>query len=318
MSTTRWGILSTGNIAHTFARDLRHVPDAELVAVGSRSQDSADAFAREHGIPHAHASYERLYADPDVDAVYIATPHTLHLANGAGALRAGKAVLCEKPLTATPETSRELIRVAEETGGYLLEAMWTHFLPAIQTASQWVREGRIGALRHVRADFGYPTPYDPESRLYSPALGGGSLLDLGIYPIALAWRFLQQHPENVYAIAHRAPTGVDDEVSMLFRYPEAMATLGCSFRGRLGNRAEIVGEKGTILIPDFFRASECSLYCQDKRVDHFEDGRESAGYAFEAAAVGSDLRAGRQQSEVFPWAASLAVQDHMARVLAVI
>ena len=316
MTPIRWGILGTGTIAHTFAQDLPYAEGAVLHAVGSRTDASARAFAEAHGAPVAHGSYDALVADPDVDAIYIATPHSLHLANASAVLRAGKGVLCEKPLTPTPEDSRALIAVAEETGGYLLEAMWTHFLPAVQTALGWVREGRIGTVRRLHADFGYPTPYDPHSRIFDPALAGGALLDLGVYPIALAWLFLGQHPDEIQVTARYAPTGVDDDVAMIFSYPEAVATLGCSFRCRMGNAAVIAGEDGWIRLPDFFRARECSLYRMDERVDHYEDGREHAGYAYEAEAVGRDLRAGRQQSETVPWASTLAVQDQMARVLA--
>ncbi|MEM1056210.1 MAG: Gfo/Idh/MocA family oxidoreductase [Bacteroidota bacterium] len=316
MTPIRWGILGTGTIAQTFARDLVHADEAVLHAVGSRTDGSARAFAEAHGATSAHGSYEALVADPEVEAIYVATPHTLHLGNASAALRAGKAVLCEKPLTPTPEESRALIAVAEETGSYLLEAMWTHFLPAVQTALSWVREGRIGAVQRLHADFGYPTPFDPGSRLFDPTLAGGALLDLGVYPVALAWLFLEQHPEEIQVTARYAPTGVDDDVAMIFSSPDAVATLGCSFRCRMGNAAVITGDDGWIRIPDFFRAHECSLYRMDERVDHFDDGRESAGYAFEAMAVGDDLRAGRQQSDVVPWASTLAVQDQMARVLA--
>lgn len=316
MDTVRWGIVSTGRIAHAFARDLAHVEGACLHAVASRTEESARAFASEHGVPRAHGSYRALFDDPEVDAVYVATPHTLHAENAADALRAGKAVLCEKPLTTTPEEARTLVRTAEETGGYLLEAMWTHFLPAIRRARGWVAEGRIGRVLHVKADFGYPLPYRPEAREYAADLGGGTLLDMGVYPIALAWLFLQQDPTEVHAVARYAPNGVEDDVTVLFEYPEAVATLGSSFRCRLRNEAVVVGDEGYVAIPDFFRARECSLYRLDERVDHFEEDRQTTGFNHEAAAVGEDLRAGRQQSEIVPWAASLAFQDHMARVRA--
>jgi predicted dehydrogenase len=314
MDTIRWGIVSTGRIARAFARDVAHVEGARLHAVASRTQERAADFAREHDVPRAYGSYHDLFDDPEVDVVYIATPHTLHAVNAADALRAGKAVLCEKPLTTSPEEARALIRVAEETGGYLVEGMWTYFLPAIRQAQAWVAEGRIGRLLHVKADFGYPLPYRPEAREYAADLAGGALLDMGVYPIAFAWRFLQQDPAAIHAIARRAPNGVEDDVTLLFEYPEATASLGCSFRCRLRNEAVVVGDEGYIAIPDFFRAHECSLYRLDERIDHFEERRDTIGFVYEAAAVGDDLREGRQQSEVVPWAASLTFQDHMARV----
>lgn len=315
MSTVRWGIVSTGGIAGTFAREFPHIENGEVVAVASRTRSRAEAFAAEHGIARAYDDYHALYADPDVDAVYVATPHTLHAENAGDALRAGKAVLCEKPLTPSPAESRALVELARETGGYLCEGMWTHFLPAVQTARRWVAEGRIGTLLHVKADFGYRQSYDPSSRLWDPHLAGGALLDMGVYPVALAWLFLQQHPVSIAAAAHRAPTGVDDDVTMRFDYPDATATLATSFRCKLPNAAYVIGDEGTIAIPDFFRARACSLYHGDDRLDHFEDGRESQGFEYEVRAVGEDVLAGRQQSDVVPWAASLAIQDHMARVL---
>ena len=315
MSIVRWGIVGTGGIASAFAREFPHVENGRVVAVGSRTQGGADRFAREHDVARAHGSYHALYDDPEVDAVYVATPHSLHAENAADALRAGKAVLCEKPMTPTPAEARALLDVARETGGYLAEGMWTYFLPAIQTALAWVAEGRVGTVLHVKADFGYPQTYDPTSRLYDPALAGGALLDVGVYPVALAWLFLQQHPAGMSVVGHRAPTGVDDDVVMRFDYPDAVATLAASFRCTLPNAAYVIGDEGTILIPDFFRARECVLLRGDDRVDRFEDGRTSLGFEYEVTAVSDDVLQGRQQSDVVPWATSLALQDHMARVL---
>ena len=314
--TVNWGILATGGIAHAFARDLPHVANGRLVAVASRTQTRADAFAREYGIPTAHPTYEALYADPEVDAIYIATPHSHHLENAGDALRAGKAVLCEKPITPTPDAARQLVALAKATGGYLCEAMWTHFLPAVQTARRWIDEGRIGTVLHVKADFGYRHPYDPDSRLWDPDLAGGALLDMGVYPISLAWFFLGQHPDAISAVGRRAPTGVDSDVTMRFDYPGVTATLATSFLCRLPNAAYVIGEDGTIVLPDFFRARECTLLRGDETIDRFHDDRESLGYAVQIQSVGEDVLAGRQQSSVVPWEATLAFQDHMARVLA--
>ena len=318
MSTVRWGIVGTGGIAGAFAREFPHIENGAVAAVASRTQSRADRFAQEHGVDRAHASYDALYDDPEVDAVYVATPHSLHAENAADALRAGKAVLCEKPLTPTPDEASALIDVARETGGYLAEGMWTHFLPAVQTARQWVEDGRIGRLLHLKADFGYRHPYDPSSRLYDPDLAGGALLDMGVYPVALAWLFLQQHPTSLSVVGHRAPTGVDDDVTMRFDYPGVVATLSTSFRCKLPNAAYVIGDEGTIQIPDFFRAQSCSLFHGDEHVDHFEDDRTSLGFEYEVTAVSDDILQGRQQSDVVPWAASLAIQDHLARVLALL
>ena len=319
MSPIRWGIVGTGGIAGAFARDLPHAPHARLAAVGSRADASARRFAQVHGAGRAHGSYAALVEDPEVDAVYVATPHTLHLENATDALRAGKAVLCEKPLTVTPDEARQLVAVAEDSGGYLAEAMWTHFLPAVRTALRWVEEGRIGTIHRVQADFGYNHVYDPESRLYAPQLAGGVLRDMGVYPIALIWRFLQRHPDEITAKAHRAATGVEDEVVARFDYADGVtATLSASFRGRLSNDAWIVGDEGSIHIPAFFHARTCTLFRGDVAVDTFDDQRAGGGYEYEIEAASTDILARRQQSAIVPWEASLAFQDHMSTVFTLI
>lgn len=313
----RWGILGTGRIAQQFARDLITVANAELVAVGSRSMQSAAQFATMYGAPRPHDSYESLFADDAVDAVYIATPHSLHLGNCLGALAGGKAVLCEKPLTESPEECEVLLAAASRTDRYLMEGMWTFFLPAVRTALAWVAAGRIGRIRHIKADFGYPLlPFDARRREYDATLGGGCLLEMGIYPIALAWRFLQRDPIDIKVISRDAPNGVEDDVTMLFEYGDCTATLATSFRCKLQNWAYIIGEDGYIAIPDFWRASECRLYSLDECKDHFRDGRATLGFDFEARAAGDDILAGKRESEIVPWASSARFQHHIARVKA--
>ena len=256
MSKVRWGIVSAGNIANTFASDIAHAPNAEVVAVAARRQGDANAFAERHGIPKAYEGYDALYADDEVDAVYVATPHTLHLPNSAEALLAGKAVMCEKPLTTSADECRELFAVANETGHFLMEAMWTWFLPAVRQAKAWFDAGRIGEPLHVKADFGYPKAYDPEDRVYNAALAGGCLLDMGIYPIAIARLFIDQDPKDVHVLSRHAPNGVDDDVSMQFDYGERIATLATSFRCKLPNTAHVIGTEGYIDIPHFWSCTK--------------------------------------------------------------
>ena len=321
-SVIQWGILSTGRMADGFATDFLHVEGANLVAVASRSQDRAEDFARKHGILRAYGTYQELLEDPDVDVVYIGTPHNRHLRDARQAMAAGKAVLCEKPLTVNPDECRNLIAVSERTGVYLMEAMWTWFLPAVQRAKEWVEAGRIGRIRHLKADFGYPQAYDSEKREYNVTLGGGALLEMGIYPVALAWYFLRQDPSRVKVVSRRAPNGVEDDVVAVFDYadeegePSTVATLATSFRCKLQNWAYIVGDEGYIAIPDFWRARECSLYVLDERVDHFQEEREHQGFCHEARAVNDDLRQGRRESSVVQQSDSLKFQEHMARIRA--
>ena len=310
----RWGIVSTGRITHQFAQDFEFVSNGVLHAVSSRSQETADKFAAQYNIPRSYSNYAALLDDDEVDAVYIATPHNNHFQNTADAITAGKAVLCEKPFTINTAECLELTRQATESGVYVMEAMWTFFLPAIQKAREWVDAGRIGQILHLKADFGYPLPYDPERREYRVENAGGCLLEMGIYPVALAWFFLQQNADTMHTLTHQAPNGVEDDVITVWKYPEAVATLATSFRAKLQNWAYIIGEKGYIAIPNFWRASECRLYELDTLVEHFEDGRASLGFNYEATAVANDLFDGRLQSETMPLTTSLSFQQHMARV----
>ena len=319
MEKVRWGIVSTGRITHQFVRDFNFVPNGEVVAVASRSQESADAFARQYGIPRAYEGYERLLEDGEVDAVYVATPHTMHFQNTVDAITAGKHVLCEKPFTINPGESEQLFEVAGRSSVFVMEALWTYFLPAIQKAREWVQQGRIGKLRQVKADFGFPKlPFDPDQREYNADLAGGCLLEMGIYPVALAWLFMQKDPVEMQVVAHKAPNGVEDDVVMVFDYGEdsegAVATLGTSFRSKLQNWAYIIGEESYIAIPNFWHASECSLFELDTRIDHFDDGRTSLGFDYETIASNEDILAGRQQNSIMPWDTTVRLQQHMARV----
>lgn len=317
----RWGIVSTARIAHQFVGDMAFVPDSEVVAVASRTQAAADKFAAQYGIPGAYEGYRRLLDDPQVDAVYVATPHTLHYQNTVDAIRAGKHVLCEKPFTVTPDECRRLFEIAAESSVFVMEAMWTWFLPAIRKALEWVAEGRIGPLRQVKADFGYPLlPYDPGRREYNFDLAGGCLLEMGIYPVALARLFTQRDPASVQVAAHIAPNGVEDEVSVLYDYGQESSglrgVLGTSYRSKLPNGAFLIGEEGHVSIPDFWRASQCALYRIDECVDQFEDGRRGRGFEFEIMAANADIRCGRQQNRIMSWAETQKLQDHMAQIKA--
>ena len=315
MRKIRWGILSTARIAHQFAEDLAFVENGELAAVASRSGTTAADFAAQHDIDTAYSSYEQLYNDPDIDAIYVATPHTLHLENTTDALRAGKAVLCEKPLTISVEEVDTLMTVVAETGGYLMEGMWTWFLPAIRRALGWFEAGEIGQLCHIKSDFGYPLlPYAADRREYNAELGGGVVPEMGIYPIAMAYLFTRSDPVSIDVVSRRAPNGVEDDVVAIFNYRDYAATLSTSFRCKLPNRTYIIGDKGSIVIPDFWCARECHLYRVDEHIDSFVDGRESRGFNYEATAVGNDLLQGRRESAVVPLTVSRTLQEHIAAI----
>ena len=314
MTLVRWGIVGPGRIAHQFAKDIMSVDNARLVAVAARDGARATAFGTSYGLAHMHEGYDALFANPEVDAVYVATPHSYHLAHCTHALGNGKAVLCEKPLVLTPTECRKLITAANRAGTYLVEGMWTWFLPAIQQALAWYREGRIGELVHVKSDFGYPLRYSADLREYDVRVGGGAVLEMGIYPIAVARLFTDRAPQSVDVVGRRAPNGVEDDVSAIFNYDNCTATLGTSFRCKLQNWTYIIGTDGYIAIPDFWRAKRCDLYELDTRVDSFEDERSTIGFDYEIDAVSRDILEGRTESPIIPLATSLAIQEDMKAV----
>jgi predicted dehydrogenase len=316
MNKIRWGIVSTARITHQFAQDFAFVQNGALHAVSSRSQAAADAFARQYDIPRAYADYHAMLDDADIDAVYIATPHNNHFQNTADAIAAGKAVLCEKPFTVNAGECRELMGRTSDSGVYVMEAMWTWFLPAIRKAKEWVDAGRIGRILHIKADFGYPLPYDPDRREYCVDNAGGCLLEMGIYPVALACLFLPEDPDTVHTITRTAPNGVEDDVVTLWNYRDTVVSLATSFRAKLQNWAYIIGERGYIAIPDFWRASECQLFELDTKIDHFQDGRTSLGFNYEISSASGDIQLGRTQSAIIPLSSSLRFQLLMARVRA--
>lgn len=311
MDQVRWGMISAGNIAGQFARDMVHVKNAHVAAVAARRQYDASRFAELHNIERACEGYDALCSDPNIDAIYVSTPHSLHLQNSLEAIAGNKAVLCEKPVTTNPDELETLLKAANDANVYVMEAMWTWFLPAIQQAKAWVDEGHIGELLHINASFGIAMPYNPDSRLYNPELAGGCLLDMGIYPIALARYFYAQAPNALNTIARFAPNGVEDDLVMQFDYDNGAATLATSMRTTLPNVAYIVGTAGYIFIPDFWRAQECHLYQQQKRTKSFSDKRKGDGFEFQIAQVSQDVMAGRTQSATVTHNASRAFQADM-------
>lgn len=312
MNKVRWGIVGAGRIAHSFAQDIQYAANAELAGVAARSGDNAQAFASEYGIPNAFEGYKALFESDAVDAVYIATPHNLHFAQAVDAITAGKAVLCEKPMVTSADACRELTALAARENVYLMEGMWTWFLPAIRKAKQWVDEGRIGKIRHVKSDFGYPIPFSNDRREYDNRLAGGCLLEMGIYPVSIAQYFLQSEPRALEVRAHKAPNGVEDDVVIMAEYADdAVASLATSFRCKLQNWTYVIGEEGYIAIPDFWRADQCSLFVLDERVDHFEDDRKGLGFEFEIEAASADILGGRKTSSIVSPELSLSFQQVM-------
>jgi predicted dehydrogenase len=311
MDKVRWGILATGNIAHKFAEGLGCLEDAELVAVGSRTQERADAFAEQWGVPHRHGSYEALAADPDVDVVYVATPHPFHRDNSLLCLEAGKAVLCEKPFAVNASQGRDIAECARRRGLFAMEAVWTRFLPAIVRMRELLAEGVIGEPRMVKADFCFRTSVAPESRLFAPELAGGALLDVGIYPVNLAFMVLGGPPEAMASLSHIGETGVDEQDGIVFRYPGGeLAVMTCATRTAMMHDALVAGTEGWIRIHSpFWRSQALSIGRVDKVERTLELPFRCNGYEYEAAHVMDCLRAGATESDVMPLAETLSVLE---------
>lgn len=243
-----WGIIGTGNIAHSFAQDFAHVADGRLVAVASRNPGRADAFGEQYGIPHRYHSDDSLAADPQVEAVYVATPASIHKANAEVCLRAGKAVLCEKPFTVTGDEAEQLIKLAAERNTFLMEAMWTRFLPIMSRLRSLLEQDVIGAPQYLTAGLGSQVVVDPQSRVYNRALGGGALLQKGVYALSLA-SMIMGPPTAVRSLSTQAATGVDEQTAVLLEFAEGrLATLWCSVAARGYRSCTIVGTKGEIVI----------------------------------------------------------------------
>jgi len=277
--------------------------------VASRSAERAAAFAARHDIPRTHDSYRAIVDDPDVDVLYIATPHPQHRAVALAALRAGKAVLVEKAFTVTPGATREIAALAAATGVFAMEAMWTRFQPAIVAARELIADGAIGDVRQVQADLGVDRPYDPTDRLFDPAQGGGAMLDLGVYVVSLAQHFLGD-PTRLAVSGSLAPTGVDAEAGLLLGYDDGRAaSLLISLRGATPGAARIHGTRGWIDIPPrFHHPKRILLGRAGENPEEIFRQPIGGGYAHELIEVTECVRAGKTESAVMPLRDTLAVQ----------
>ena len=313
-----WGIAATGSIARTVGSVIAAHPDMHVAAVGSRDRDRAAALAADLGGGAAHGSYDALVEDPAVEAVYVATPHPQHAAVVEAALRAGKAVLCEKPLTAELAETERLLEVAAASGGFLMEAVWMRFNPLVQRLADLAADGGLGEVRSLSAAFGFRAPYDPAGRLWAPELGGGALLDLGIYTVDLA-QLLLGAPAGVEAHGSLAPTGVDQESSLVLSFASgARALLAQSLVADLPGTAQVVGSRGWARLgPSFHAATELVVETDEGRREESVDDPH-AGYVGELEEVARCRAAGLTQSPLMPLSASLAdmrVLDEARRAL---
>ena len=306
-----WGILGPGRIARKFADGLKVLPRAKLLAVASRSLDRANQFGEEYHVPHCYGSYEELVQNPAVDVVYVATPHVEHHAHTLLCLNHRKAVLCEKPFAMNTEQVREMVELARQNGTFLMEALWTRFLPSMQRVLDLVAEGAIGEVRALQADFGFRAEFKPEGRLFNPALGGGSLLDIGIYPLFLATTLLGK-PGRVKALAHLGSTGVDEQCSVSLGYDGAVATFHSTLLANTPTEAYLAGTRGGIRMHTRWLApTSFTLHQDGQEPVLIRPDSIGNGYQYEAEEVMQCLREGRIESSRMSHRDSLLLMEVM-------
>jgi predicted dehydrogenase len=308
----RWGILGTGAIARQFVRGLRSLPAAEVFAVGSRSENSAAEFADQRNIPRRHASYEGLAADPEVDIVYIATPHPFHAENAELCLQAGKAVLCEKPFCVNAAEAERVVELAREKRLFIMEGMWTRFFPLMEEVRRLVSEGAIGEIRMLNVDFGFRADLDPASRLFDQRLGGGALLDVGVYCVSFASMVLGQ-PSRFVGLPHLGETGVDEQASVVLEHEGGrLANLSIGIRTTTPQEATIIGTEGYVRIhAPWWRPTSMTISRPDTEDETVEAPPSGNGFNYEAAEVMRCLEAGKTESDVMPLDETVSVMRTM-------
>ena len=313
----RWGVIGTGRIAQTFARDLALTDQGVIVAVGSRSADSMNHFADTFDVVGRHDSYEGLVADPTVEAVYVATPHPMHEQNALLALAHGKHVLVEKAFAMNAAEARRVVDEARSRGLFAMEAMWTRFLPHVVAIRELLAGGALGTVVAVHADHGKWFELDPRFRLFAPELGGGALLDLGVYPVSFASMVLGR-PSTVQATITPSFTGVDGHTSMVFGHESgAHAVLTCTSLARSATRASIVGTDARIDVDgDFYAPTTFTLTRRTGESTRYEFESEGRGLHYQAVEVARCIRSGLTESPVMPLDETVAIMETMDRVLA--
>jgi predicted dehydrogenase len=316
MKTIRWGILGTGYIARRFASDLKLAEGAILTAIGSRSISSAQQFADEYNVPNAFCSYEELAVCEDVDVVYVATPHTLHHQNTLMCLNNHKAVLCEKPFAINSRDTEEMIALAQHKKLFLMDALWTKFHPHYRKMLEMVDNGTLGDIKLVLSNFGYVVTPEHSTRLLDPALGGGSILDIGIYNIFTTLDVLGV-PDDISVKIVASDKGIDEQCSVIFSYNNgAMASLFSTFRTTLATEAEVCGTKARVkLTPDFYTAAcNVELYADGTKKDIQVERENGFGYQYEARHVNECMRAGLTESPVVPHSYTLMLMGVLDKI----
>ncbi|WP_274365888.1 Gfo/Idh/MocA family protein [Paenibacillus thermotolerans] len=315
-SVIGWGFIGAGGITGRVMNDFKEMKDAKLAAVFSRTGANAERLALPHGAK-AYTDCETMIRDPEVDAIYVATPHHLHMEHACLALELGKPVLCEKPMAPNAAQVRTMVGKARETGTYLMEAMWTRFFPVTRRVIQWVSDGAIGDVHYLTADFGFSAAENPQSRLFNPHAAGGSLLDVGVYAVSYASMIFGTKPVEVLSRSRSASTGVDARMACLLEYENGqMASLYSSISSSTPQEVRIIGSKGHIEIPRFWSPKEARLYIGNRLEDECMDDRIGEGFGYEFSAVHEDLRAGRKENAWMTLDESIAIAETLDRIRA--
>ena len=313
----RWGILGTGRIAGIFAEGLTALSDAKLVAVGSRTAESAQRFASKFNVPRVHASYAALANDPEVDAIYVATPHTGHMEDTIRCIQAGKAVLCEKPFAVNAQQATQMIAAAKAAKVPLMEAMWTRFLPAVRKAVSLINEGAIGDVRMIQSDFGFRTEVNPSGRLFDKHLAGGGLLDVGVYCVSFSVMLLGA-AHAATGIADIGTTGVDEQAAAVMSFDGGrLAYFSTAIRTSTPMEATVMGTNGSLRIESpFFAANKITLN-RGGKTEVIDVPFVGNGYNYEAAEVGRLIREQKIESDIMSWTDTMRTMEAMDRIRAV-
>lgn len=294
----KWGIIAPGGIANAFAKEVIKTKDGILSAVYGRNEDKTKEFAKMHKIDKYYSDIDEFLKDKDIDAVYIATPHNYHMEYAKKCVLAKKHVLCEKPFSYNYKTGKEIIDIARENNVFIMEALWTLFLPAVNKAKEWIEEGKIGKIKLITANFGFKSEFNAKHRLYNPDLAGGALLDLGIYPILFSNFIANSYPNEIKANAEFTKTNVDESDIINLKYQDGtLASLKCSLAVNLDNEAVIYGENGKIVIPRFWASKEAYLYIEENTEKYIDD-YEEAGYKHEIEEANNCIKNNALESNV--------------------
>lgn len=317
MKTIRWGILSTGSIANTFAKTAAQMNgEIEIGAVASRSLPSAQAFAQTYGIKKAYGSYEQLAADPDIDIVYVATPHSRHFEDMMLLLTNGKHILCEKSFTVTADEARWIYNFAKEKNLLVIEAFWTKFLPIYRELEQRLASGVIGDIRMVTAQYGYQTSPTRHQRKMNPDLAGGALLDIGVYCIGFAAMILGYKPDEIKSLMHINEVGTDTQDAILLRYGNASAVLTSAIGINAPVNAAIFGTLGRVDVENFKNPEAFTIVLDSGDAERFELPFDVNGYEYQMREAIRCLNEGRIQSDIMTPKQSIAVMKIMDKARA--